>query len=59
MPTSKIIEKQKVVIDQLTQKLQMEDLQHLDQLRLELWPSPPSVDYSAWYLDFGTAGCVQ
>lgn len=44
MPTSKIIEKQKVVIDQLTQKLEMEDLQHLDQLRLELWPI---ADYSA------------
>ncbi|ESO03552.1 hypothetical protein HELRODRAFT_112004 [Helobdella robusta] len=35
MPTSRILEKQKVVIDQLMKKLSLKDLEHLDQLSSE------------------------
>ena len=33
MPTSRVLEKQKVVIDQLMKKLSLRDLEHLDKLR--------------------------
>jgi hypothetical protein len=35
IPTSKVIEKQKVVIDQLKNKLQVEDFEHFDQLSVD------------------------
>jgi len=37
IPTSKVIEKQKVVIDQMKYKLHVEDFEHFDQLRYVLF----------------------